>query len=80
MNSKTYGNVRSNVLFQDPLLSLSIVFSKAITEERNTNITRTTEIKGEAVGLHCKVLLVVVALSLERGPIDPVSTLHIPLW
>ena len=50
LDSTQYSHVQSNMLMQDLIPSLNMVFSKAITEERNLALVHSTERKLEATG------------------------------
>ena len=50
LESNQFSNVLSNMLMREPLLSLNMVFSKAITKERNLAIPKTNDLKLEVIG------------------------------
>lgn len=51
LDSTRFSHVQANMLMQDPLPSLNMVFSKAITEQRNLALMHTNEHKSEAIGI-----------------------------
>lgn len=50
LDESRFRTIRSQIIDEDPLPDLNIVYSRIIREEQHNNSTRTTELKSDAIG------------------------------
>ncbi|XP_026421774.1 uncharacterized protein LOC113317865 [Papaver somniferum] len=67
LDDAIYGTVRSHIIAQDPLPSLSRVYALVVQEERHHTIARTRDVRVEAVGF------AVQAPKATKGPTSRMS-------